>query len=134
MVENKDSVIRLQILCVFLIPLTPHLTITNNLQFDDIPVALFLLLFAINLYNNKIKIFKIREFLPLLTFIFYITFQNYLLNGKLIFSDNLRFIFYLVLMITIISIENLNFLKNYYLYLTIFLSIKILLENHSKLY
>ena len=123
MVENKDSVIRLQILCVFLIPLTPHLTITNNLQFDDIPVALFLLLFAINLYNNKIKIFKIREFLPLLMFIFYITFQNYLLNGKLIFSDNIRFIFYLVLMITIISIENLNFLKNFYLYLTIFLSI-----------
>ena len=104
MVENKDSVIRLQILCVFLIPLTPHLTITNNLQLDDIPVALFLLLFAINLYNNKIKIFKIREFLPLLMFIFYITFQNYLLNGKLIFSENLRFIFYLVLMITIISI------------------------------
>ena len=123
MVENKDILIRLQILFVFLIPLTPHLTITNNLQFDDIPVALFLLLFAINLYNNKIKIFKIREFLPLLMFIFYITFQNYLLNGKLIFSDNIRFIFYLVLMITIISIENLNFLKNFYLYLTIFLSI-----------
>jgi len=123
MVENKDSVIRLQILCVFLIPLTPHLTITNNLQFDDIPVVLFLLLFAINLYNNKIKIFKIREFLPLLMFIFYITFQNYLLNGELIFSENLRFIFYLGLMITIISIENLNFLKNFYLYLTIFLSI-----------
>ena len=123
MVENKDSVIRLQILCVFLIPLTPHLTITNNLQFDDIPVALFLLLFAINLYNNKIKIFKIREFLPLLMFIFYITFQNYLLNGELIFSENLRFIFYLGLMITIISIDNLHFLKNFYLYLTIFLSI-----------
>ena len=123
MVKNKDIVIRLQILCVFLIPLTPHLTITKNLQFDDIPVALFLLLFAINLYNNKIKIFKIKEFLPLLMFIFYITFQNYLLNGKLIFSDNIRFIFYLVLMITIISVENLNFLKNFYLYLTIFLSI-----------
>ena len=44
-------------------------------------------------------------------FIFYITFQNYLLNGKLIFSDNIRFIFYLMLMITIISIENLNFQK-----------------------
>ena len=123
MVENKDILIRLQILFVFLIPLTPHLTITNNLHFDDIPVALFLLLFAINLYNNKIKIFRIKEFLPLLMFIFYITFQNYLLNGKLIFSDNIRFIFYLVLMITIISIENLNFLKNFYLYLTIFLSI-----------
>ena len=123
MVENKDILIRLQILFVFLIPLTPHLTITNNLHFDDIPVALFLLLFAINLYNNKIKIFRIKEFLPLLMFIFYITFQNYLLNGKLIFSDNIRFIFYLVLMITIISIENLNFLKNFYLYLTILLSI-----------
>ena len=123
MVENKDILIRLQILFVFLIPLTPHLTITNNLHFDDIPVALFLLLFAINLYNNKIKIFRIKDFLPLLMFIFYITFQNYLLNGKLIFSDNIRFMFYLVLMITIISIENLNFLKNFYLYLTIFLSI-----------
>ena len=56
-------------------------------------------------------------------FIFYITFQNYLLNGELIFSENLRFIFYLGLMITIISIDNLHFLKNFYLYLTIFLSI-----------
>ena len=123
MVENKDSVIRLQILCVFLIPLSPHLTITNNLQFDDIPVVLFLLLFALNLYNNKIKIFKINQFLPLLMFIFYITLQNYLLNGKIFFSDNIRFLFYLALMITIISVENLNFLKNFYIYLTIFLSI-----------
>ena len=123
MVENKDSLIRLQILCVFLIPLSPPLTITNNLQFDDIPVVLFLLLFALNLYNNKIKIFKINQFLPLLMFIFYITLQNYLLNGKIFFSDNIRFLFYLALMITIISVENLNFLKNFYIYLTIFLSI-----------
>ena len=117
MVENKDSVIRLQILCVFLIPLSPHLTITNNLQFDDIPVVLFLLLLALNLYNNKIKIFKINQFLPLLMFIFYITLQNYLLNGKIFFSDNIRFLFYLALMITIISVENLNFLKTYSLML-----------------
>ena len=123
MVENKDSLIRLQILCVFLIPLTPHLTITDNLQFDDIPVALFLLLFALNLYNKKIKFFKIKELLPISMFIFYITFQNYLINGKLIFSDNIRFTFYLVLMITILSIDNLNFLKNFYFYLTVFLSI-----------
>ena len=123
MVENKDSLIRLQILCVFLIPLTPHLTITDNLQFDDIPVALFLLLFALNLYNKKIKFFKIKELLPISIFIFYITFQNYLINGKLIFSDNIRFTFYLVLMITILSIDNLNFLKNFYFYLTVFLSI-----------
>ena len=123
MVKNKDSVIILQILCVFLIPLTPHLTITDNLQFDDIPVALFLLLFALNLYNKKIIFFKIKEFLPLSMFIFYITFQNYLINGKLIFSDNIRFTFYLVLMITILSVKNLDFLKSFYFYLTVFLSI-----------
>lgn len=123
MVKNKDSVIILQILCVFLIPLTPHLTITDNLQFDDIPVALFLLLFALNLYNKKIIFFKIKEILPLSMFIFYITFQNYLINGKLIFSDNIRFTFYLVLMITILSVKNLDFLKSFYFYLTVFLSI-----------
>ncbi len=123
MVKNKNSLIRLQILCVFLIPLTPHLTITDNLQSDDIPVALFFLFFALNLYNKKIKFFNIKEFFPLITFIIYITFQNYLINSNLIFSDNIRFIFYLVLMITILSIESLDFLKNYFLYLTIFLSI-----------
>ena len=123
MVKNKDNLISLQILCVFLIPLTPHLTISDNLQFDDIPVALFFLFFALNLYTKKIKFFNFKEYLPLLTFIFYITFQNYLINGNLIFSDNLRFTFYLLLLITILSTENLNFLKNYYLYLTVFLSI-----------
>jgi len=123
MVKNKDNLISLQILCVFLIPLTPHLTISDNLQFDDIPVALFFLFFALNLYTKKIKFFNFKEYLPLLTFIFYITFQNYLINGNLIFSDNIRFTFYLLLMITILSTENLNFLKNYYLYLTVFLSI-----------
>jgi len=123
MVKNKDNLISIQILCVFLIPLTPHLTIADNLQFDDIPVALFFLFFALNLYTKKIKFFNFKEYLPLLTFIFYITFQNYLINGNLIFSDNIRFTFYLLLLITILSTENLNFLKNYYLYLTIFLSI-----------
>ena len=123
MVKNKDNLISLQILCVFLIPLTPHLTISDNLQFDDIPVALFFLFFALNLYTKKIKFFNFKEYLPLLTFIFYITFQNYLINGNLIFSDNIRFTFYLLLLITILSTENLNFLKNYYLYLTVFLSI-----------
>jgi len=123
MVKNKDNLISLQILCVFLIPLTPHLTISDNLQFDDIPVALFFLFFALNLYTKKIKFFNFKEYLPLSTFIFYITFQNYLINGNLIFSDNLRFTFYLLLLITILSTENLNFLKNYYLYLTVFLSI-----------
>ena len=56
-------------MCIFN-TINPSSKISNNLQFDDIPVALFLLLFAINLYNNKIKIFKIREFLPLLILFF----------------------------------------------------------------
>ena len=80
MVKNKDNLISIQILCVFLIPLTPHLTISDNLQFDDIPVALFFLFFALNLYTKKIKFFNFKEYLPLSTFIFYITFQNYLIN------------------------------------------------------
>lgn len=123
MVKDRDNLIRLQILCVFLIPLTPHLVLTDNFQLDDIPVVLFFLFFALNLYSKKIKFFNIKEYLPLLIFIFYITFQNFLINGNFIFSDNIRFTFYLLLMITIFSIENLNFLNNYYLYLTVFLSV-----------
>ena len=45
MVESKNYLIQAQLALVFLIPVTPHIEISNNLQLDDIPVVLFFVLF-----------------------------------------------------------------------------------------
>ena len=41
----------------------------------------------------------------------------------MIFSDNLRFTFYLILLFTVTNIKNLDFLKNYFFFLMYLLSI-----------
>ena len=93
MVKYKDSLIKFQIFSIFLIPLVPHFKITDNFQFDDIPVVLFLLFFFLNLYNKNFQIRNFKDSIPIILFIFYITLQNLLINNELIFSDNLRFTF-----------------------------------------
>ncbi len=113
MVKYKDSLIKFQIFSIFLIPLVPHFKITDNFQFDDIPVVLFLLFFFLNLYNKNFQIRNFKDSIPIILFIFYITLQNLLINNELIFSDNLRFTFYLILLFTVMNIKNLDFLKNY---------------------
>ena len=56
MVKYKDQLIKLQFLVIFLIPLTPHIKITNFLQLDDLPVVIFLIstLIPINLKSSII--------------------------------------------------------------------------------
>ena len=97
MVKYKDSLIKFQILSIFLIPLVPHFKITDNFQSDDIPIVLFLLFFFLNLYSKNFQIRNFKDSIPLILFIFYISLQNLLINNELIFSDNLRFTFYLIL-------------------------------------
>ena len=50
MVESKNYLIQAQLAFVFLIPVTPHIEISNNLQLDDIPVVLFFVLFTLNIF------------------------------------------------------------------------------------
>ena len=81
MVKYKDSLIKFQIFSIFLIPLVPHFKITDNFQFDDIPVVLFLLFFFLNLYNKNFQIRNFKDSIPIILFIFYITLQNLLINN-----------------------------------------------------
>ena len=123
MVKYKDSLIKFQIFSIFLIPLVPHFKITDNFQFDDIPVVLFLLFFFLNLYSKNFQIRNFKDSISIILFISYITLQNLLINNELIFSDNLRFTFYLLLLFTVTNIKNLDFLKNYFFFLMYLLSI-----------
>ena len=54
MVESKNYLIQAQLVLIFLIPLTPHIEISNNLQLDDIPVVLFFVLFTLNVFLKNI--------------------------------------------------------------------------------
>ena len=80
MVKYKDQLIKLQFLVIFLIPLTPHIKITNFLQLDDLPVVIFLILFFVNIYIKNIQKFYFKEVTPLIFFILYISIQNIILN------------------------------------------------------
>ena len=94
MAKYKDQLIKLQFLVIFLIPLTPHIKITNFLQLDDLPVVIFLILFFVNIYIKNIQKFYFKEVTPLIFFILYISIQNIILNNSIIFSENSRYIFY----------------------------------------
>ena len=122
MVKSKDILIKLQFLFVFLIPVTPHFTISQNLQLDDIPVFLSLFFLICNFYFKNYKKFYIKESLPIAIFIIYISIQNFILNGSIIYSDNLRFTFYLLTFISIMNIKEFSFIDRYIFSLMIFLT------------
>lgn len=124
MVKYKNVLIKLQVLTLFLIPLTPHYVINANFHTDDIPVLLFFILFLLNIYFNNIKSLFIKKLIPLLIFIMYIGAQNIFLNESIFFSDLIRYIFYLLILIFVLNVEDLiNFNTNYvflFLFLTTF--------------
>ena len=65
MVESKNYLIQAQLALVFLIPVTPHIEISNNLQLDDIPVVLFFVLFILNVFLKNIgKMFPLLKPIP----------------------------------------------------------------------
>ena len=123
MVKSKNYLVESQLALVFLIPVTPHIEISNILQLDDIPILLFFVLFAINIYSKNINKFYLKEIIPMSLFIAYISIQNYFINGNLLFSDSIRYIFYLILLITILNLKNSQFMDRYLFSLLIFLSL-----------
>ena len=122
MVKYKNFLIKSQVLTLFLIPLTPHYVINANFHTDDIPVLLFLILFLLNIYFKNINSLFIKKLIPLLIFILYIGAQNMYLNGSLFFSDFIRYIFYLLILIFVLNIEDLVNFKSNYVFLFLFLS------------
>ena len=123
MVKSKNYLVKAQLALVFLIPVTPHIEISNTIQLDDIPVLSFFVLFIFNIFLKNIKEFSIKEIIPILLFIIYISIQNYLINGNFLFNDLIRYIFYLILLVTILNVKNSQFLDKYLFLLLVFLSL-----------
>lgn len=122
MVKYKDKLINFQIFLVFLIPITPHISISSYIELDDIPVILFLVLFMINIYLKNLKQIFYRQLIPICIFTFYIFVQNIFINNELIFSDGMRYIFYTALYISLLSDNDLNQYDNLFRNLTLFLN------------
>ena len=123
MVESKNYSVKMQLALVVLIPVTPHIKISNIFQLDDIPILLFFAMFVINIFLKNINKFYFKEIIPISLFITYISIQNYFINGNLFFSDVMRYIFYLILLITVLNLKNSKFLDKYFFSLLVFLSL-----------
>ena len=123
MVESKNYSVKMQLALVVLIPVTPHIKISNIFQLDDIPILLFFAMFVINIFLKNINKFYFKEIIPISLFIYYISIQNYFINGNLFFSDVMRYIFYLILLITVLNLKNSKFLDKYFFSLLVFLSL-----------
>ena len=123
MVESKNYSVKMQLALVVLIPVTPHIKISNIFQLDDIPILLFFAMFVINIFLKNINKFYFKEIIPISLFISYISIQNYFINGNLFFSDVMRYIFYLILLITVLNLKNSKFLDKYFFSLLVFLSL-----------
>ena len=123
MVESKNYSVKMQLALVVLIPVTPHIKISNIFQLDDIPILLFFVIFVINIFLKNINKFYFKEIIPISLFITYISIQNYFINGNLFFSDVMRYIFYLILLITVLNLNNSQFLDKYFFSLLVFLSL-----------
>jgi len=133
MVESKNYLIQAQLALVFLIPVTPHIEISNNLQLDDIPVVLFFVLFILNVFLKNIHKFYFKEGAAILLFIAYISIQNYVINDNFLFSDVIRYIFYLLLLVTILNLKSSKFLDKYLFSLLVFLSFFSIVSYYFKL-
>ena len=112
MVKSKNYLVKVQLALVFLIPVTPHIEISNNVQLADIPILLFFVMFMLNVFLKTIQKLYFKEIIPILLFIVYISIQNYLINENFLFSDLIRYIFYLTLLVTILNVKNSKFLDN----------------------
>ena len=133
MVESKNYLIQAQLALVFLIPLTPHIEISNNLQLDDIPVVLFFVLFTLNIFFKNINKFYFKEGAAISLFITYISIQNYVINENFLFSEVIRYIFYLLLLVTILNLKSSKFLDKYLFSLLLFLSFFSIVSYYFKL-
>ena len=112
MVKFKDNVIKLQFISLLIIPIVPHLDFFLFLHLDDIPVILFIFLsiFQIFFSDQKFKLFS--NTYSILVFVIYITVQNYFINRNIIFSDNLRYTFYLFVLIYVYQFSDKKVIEN----------------------
>jgi len=122
MVKFKDNVIKLQFISLLIIPIVPHLDFFLFLHLDDIPVILFIFLsiFKIFFSDQKFKLFS--NTYSILVFLIYITVQNYFINRNIIFSDNLRYTFYLFVLIYVYQFSDKKVIENSLVMLTLFIS------------
>ena len=122
MVKFKDNVIKLQFISLLIIPIVPHLDFFLFLHLDDIPVILFIFLsfFQIFFSDQKFKLFS--NTYSILVFLIYITVQNYFINRNLIFSDNLRYTFYLFVLIYVYQFSDKKVIENSLVPLTLSIS------------
>jgi O-antigen ligase len=112
MAKFKDNVIKLQFISLLIIPIVPHLDFFLFLHLDDIPVILFIFLsiFQIFFSDQKFKLFS--NTYSILVFLIYITVQNYFINRNIIFSDNLRYTFYLFVLIYVYQFSDKKVIEN----------------------
>lgn len=112
MAKFKDNVIKLQFISLLIIPIVPHLDFFLFLHLDDIPVILFIFLsiFQIFFSDQKFKLFS--NTYSILVFVIYITVQNYFINRNIIFSDNLRYTFYLFVLIYVYQFSDKKVIEN----------------------
>lgn len=122
MVKFKDNVIKLQFISLLIIPIVPHLDFFLFLHLDDIPVILFIFLsiFQIFFSDQKFKLFS--NTYSILVFVIYITVQNYFINRNIIFSDNLRYTFYLFVLIYVYQFSDKKVIENSLVPLTLSIS------------
>ncbi len=122
MVKFKDNVIKLQFISLLIIPIVPHLDFFLFLHLDDIPVILFIFLsiFQIFFSDQKFKLFS--NTYSILVFLIYITVQNYFINRNIIFSDNLRYTFYLFVLIYVYQFSDKKVIENSLVPLTLSIS------------
>jgi O-antigen ligase len=122
MVKFKDNVIKLQLISLLIIPIVPHLDFLLFLHLDDIPVILFIFLsiFQIFFSDQKFKLFS--NTYSILVFLIYITVQNYFINRNIIFSDNLRYTFYLFVLIYVYQFSDKKVIENSLVLLTLSIS------------
>ena len=82
-----------------------------------------MIFFVFNFYFKNFDSLYIKECIPLIIFITYISVQNFIINDAFIYSENLRFIFYLTIFVSVLNIKKLEFLDQYFLSLLLFTSI-----------
>ncbi|MDA9607166.1 O-antigen ligase family protein [Candidatus Actinomarina] len=111
------------IFLLFLIPLFPHIDLNLEwIHFDDLPIVIYFFLFFI--YSlKKITIHDLKNAIPILAFIIFISFQNIFLYNNSFNTEILRYILYLVIFLHFKTIESDNKLfLNLPIYLFYFLS------------
>ncbi len=122
MVKFKDNVIKLQFILLLIIPFVPHLDFLPLFHLDDLPVILFIFLSCFHLFFTNEEFKSLTKIYPILFFLIFISAQNYFINRNIIFSDNLRYSFYLFVLIYVYEFADKYSIENALIPITLFIS------------